>query len=945
MKFVFNENLDYQINAVNSVISLFDGQPYTTPLIEIREGGSIVPVVGNKLDLNQEAILENLEKVQEEGNLRKQPEVYLIDGPVEVEEGEFEDTSFYNFSIEMETGTGKTYVYIRTILELGKRYGMRKFIVVVPSIAIKEGTLKSLDITREHFRSLYGSLAYDFYEYSPGRLRGFADSSDIQVMVMTLPSFNKDMNVIYRTSDQLFGEAGINYVRAARPILILDEPQNMESKRSTDSFLRMKPLMALRYSATHRKLYNNIYRLTPWQAYDMRLVKRIEVASVVDVGATVDPYIEVRGIQAKGKKVTAKAVVEVMDKSNQLVRKQKTLKLGMDLEELTGHHAYDGYIVAEISRHSDYVQFENGLEIGVGEVQGGERGQVFEKQIEYAIAEHFRKQERLKDRGIKVLTLFFIDRVDNYISDDGIIKKLFDEAFNRLKSKYDMWKDLEPEDIRSGYFAKKKVGGVEEFVDSKTGESKKDEEAYNLIMKEKEILLSFPTESDDEETKRKKKVAFIFSHSALREGWDNPNVFQICTLNQTTSQIKKRQEVGRGIRLCVDQDGNRVMDERINILTVVANESYVDYVRTLQLEFDKDVYDVYRTEIEVEYGKDISELTDAERKEVMDKYGAGIVPPPPKNVDGDKALLQESVVLSTDFAELWDRIKHKTRYRVKIGTGKLIGNVVDNLNAAPIPEPKIEITKAAIVLNGAKVKEEVVGRAKPTAIDLAEGRLLPSIVDIIEENLGNSSPPLRITRKTILEMFKRSSRKEEALKNPYGWASVATRLIRNELADQISKGISYTKNGEHFDLSLITDESEVDLFQAHKVTVDTSKKKSVYSVVGCDSNVEEQFVVDLEKRDDVAVYIKLPPWFQVPTPLGNYNPDWAILMKDETTGEIEKLYLVSETKGPGWEDSLRMKEEVKVYCAAAHFGSKQYKKKGALEDVDYKVVIKAEELP
>ena len=578
MEFKFDAEQEYQINAVDAITSLLEGQPHNEIDLTFSLSGFVA--VLNKLDLSEEVLLRNLQAVQEQNGITLDTSLQAIEEHITTAEGEM-PVRFPNFSVEMETGTGKTYVYIRTILELFRRYGLRKFIVVVPSVAVREGVLKSLQITQKHFHNLYDNVPYRYYSYDSDNLaqvRQFALSDSIEIMVMTIDSFNKASNVINQSTDRLQGETPIRFVQTARPILILDEPQNMESELRIKALSQLYPLLALRYSATHRNPYNLVYRLTPYEAYRQGLVKRIEVASVVQETDANQVFLRLGGITTAKKTLTAQLAVHKLMKDGTVREHVVTIKVGDSLQEKTGRVEYEGYEISEINSELDMVMFTNGVEIEIGETQGANKEAIFKEQILYTIEEHFHRQIKLRPQGIKVLSLFFIDRVDNYRLPDSIIRRLFTQAFNELKAKYagkyPEWKEITPEQVQGAYFAQKrtKEGGIL-LEDSTSGESQKDKEAYDLIMKDKERLLSF-----------NEPVSFIFSHSALREGWDNPNVFQICTLNQTVSEMKKRQEVGRGVRLAVNQTGDRVHDEKINVLTVVANESYERYVARLQSE-------------------------------------------------------------------------------------------------------------------------------------------------------------------------------------------------------------------------------------------------------------------------------------------------------------------------------------------------------------------------
>jgi len=954
MEFRFDPNQEFQVKAIEAVCDLFDGQPRVQAAVRFKPGTLSLAAVANRLDLGEAELLDNLRNVQCRNGIRPDDRLECIEETVSTVDDQ-KCVRFYNFSVEMETGTGKTYVYLRTLLELNERYGMRKFIVVVPSIAIREGVLKTLQITERHFRDLYGNPVYRYYVYDSANLtqvRQFAQTDSVEVMVMTLDSFNKASNVIRQSTDRLQGETPLFLVQASQPVLILDEPQNMESEKAVAALAALDPLVALRYSATHRNPYNVVYRLTPAEAYRQGLVKKIEVDSVVRENEENRPYLRVEDIQTKKRTITARLTVHKLMKSGQVKETAVTVRPGDSLEKKTNRSDYAGWEIDEINPGLGSVRFANNVELKKGEEQGADREVLFDVQVRHTVEEHFRKQARLKDSGIKVLSLFFIDRVANYADKEGIIRRLFDGAFEDLKGKYPGWDDLTPEEVQAAYFAeKRRRGGVTEMLDSVSGETQADEQAYDLIMRDKESLLSFPEEGDDEETRRKKRVAFIFSHSALREGWDNPNVFQICTLNQTASIVKKRQEVGRGIRLAIDQSGERIRDDQVNILTVIANESYRRYVESYQSEIAFE----YRAEIEAQYGKAIGDLSDEERRKIEEEYGEGILPPPPRKVGEKKARLRKARVLSPEFKQLWERIKHKTRYAVRINSEELLADAVPELERAEAAPPRVTITKARMVAGDDGVFEAMQTSAAKTAATLAGRWPLPNLVDLMTDLLAHTSPPVRLTRRTLLELYRRVGEKDVALDNPHEWATTAVCIVKEKLADQLVDGIQYIRvsdvpgsdrlsSGEkRYEMRQVLDEDEVELFSKH--IVPTGTDKSIYDLVPCDSEVERKFVNDLEARSDVRLYLKLPYWFTVPTPVGEYRPDWAIVMDGPEENGKPVLYLVSETKGSPNKDELRPNEWRRIQCGAAHFGSKQFKKKGALDGVDFSVVKEASALP
>jgi type III restriction enzyme len=896
VQFKFDANQEFQISAIESVLSLLEGQPRIEAALQFAPGAGFA-AVANRLDLDDDTLLKNLQAVQTGNTLPADGALQWIEAEIETVGGS-KSVRFANFSVEMETGTGKTYVYLRTALELCRRYGLRKFIVVVPSVAVREGVLKTLHVTEKHLRELYGNVPYRYYAYdsdSLSQVRQFALSDGVEIMVMTIDSFNKASNVIRQTTDRLQGETPIHLVQATRPILILDEPQNMESELRIKALAALDPLFALRYSATHRNPYNLVYRLTPFEAYRQGLVKRIEVAGVEKEGDANQAFLRLDNIKTEKKTLTARLAVHKLMKDGTVKEQIVTVKPGDELESKTNRPEYAPFVVEEINAADGYVRFANSIELRLGEAQGANKEVIFEAQIRYTIEEHFRKQAKLKEADIKVLSLFFIDRVDNYARQDGLIRQLFLKTFNSLKEKYSDWKNADPGKVQAAYFAARRTkSGEVVYEDSKTGESEKDREAYDLILRDKERLLSF-----DEPT------CFIFSHSALREGWDSPNVFQICTLNQSVSEMRKRQEIGRGVRLAVNQAGDRVRDERINILTVVANESYERYVGRYQSELEED-------------------------------FGGGGLPPKPANArQRGCARLRKEYTLKPEFKELWERIKHKTRYAVKIDNDRLIADVIAELNNAEIRPPRLVVSKARLEADS--------GSDRFTTVHIAERRTaftdysysLPNLVEIMASLMERTTPPMRLARHTLLEIARRTKDHQGALDNPHEFATVAVQIIKHKLADQLVDGIRYEKINEWYEMTRLDD--EIPSWEDYLMPAE----RSVYDHVIFESEIEKQFVEGLEKRDDVKLYLKLPAWFTVRTPIGEYNPDWAIVMepRDEhgqPTGE-QLLYLVRETKDTTDLDKLRPDEARKIRCGAKHF-------QDAL-GVSYKIAKNARELP
>ncbi|MDA4127437.1 MAG: DEAD/DEAH box helicase family protein [Thaumarchaeota archaeon] len=901
MELKFDSTQEFQIDAVDAVVRLFDGQSKIQADIRFVEGAGFIGAP-NRLDLTEIDLLGNLQETQRISGVSISKEILSIVEAIETAGGK-KEVKFSNFSVEMETGTGKTYVYIRTALELNKRYGFQRFIIVVPSIAIKEGVLKTFQVTEKHFSDLYDRVPYRFYAYDSSNLtqvRQFCSSSNLEFMIMTLDSFNKSMteegkgNVIRRPTDRLQGAVPIHLIQETRPILILDEPQNMESERSISALAALNPLLALRYSATHRTPYNLIYRLTPADAYKQGLVKKIEVASVVREDDLNQVFISLEAVTAKKNTVSAMLIANKLFRSQSVKPTKFSVMRDDNLGEKTNLPEYKSFTVEEINPGSNTILFTNGIEVSVGESHGADKESTFEAQIRYTVEEHFRKQRRLKDLGIKVLSLFFIDRVDNYATSSGIIRRLFLKAFNELKQGNTDWGELDAEEVQAAYFAatRKKE---EVILEDSSGKSQKDEEAYDLIMKDKEKLLSFES-----------KVAFIFSHSALREGWDNPNVFQICTLNQSVSEVKKRQEIGRGVRLAVNQEGERIRDSQVNLLTVVANQSYESFVEQYQ-------------------------------QEVVEEFGVGVEhPPPPANARKPRPVkLRKEMTLKPEFKELWERIRQKTHYSVKVDTERLIDDCVKLIDSVEIRAPRVTVIKARVDLNKEGAFEALQISSARTLVDLAGRYPLPNLTDMISHILENTSPPVRLSKRTLVEIFLRTKKKHEAMDNPFEFASLAARHIRDRLTDYLVDGIKYERVNEWYEMSLFKE--EMTSWEQYVV----SCERSIYDGTEFDSDVERRFIEDLERLPQVFMYFKLPPWFTITTPVGTYNPDWAIVW-DEGEGLLKdskklKLYLVRETKGTTILNDLRPDERRKIICAQRHFGD-------AL-GVDYKVITNAKQLP
>ncbi len=857
IKLQFESRLNFQIDAINSVIELFEGS-------NVSEGvypDFIDGINSNKLNISKEMILDNLQKIQEYNEIKK---------------SEFLKTM--NFSIEMETGTGKTYVYTRTIIELAKRYNFKKFIILVPSVAIREGVKKSLEITKNHIQEIYDKISYSFYEYDSKKIntiRHFSRSNNIEILIMTVDSFNKSTNIMNNPTEKLSGKRPIEFIQKTNPILILDEPQNMESEKSKKAIDELNPLFALRYSATHRDVYNLIYRLTPVDAYKKGLVKKIEVSSVTKDDDFNNAYMACTEIKADKSKIRAKLKINKKFKDRHK-QTEITVAQSDDLYKKSNQNdEYRDFIITEINASKGIIRFSNGINIRIDQEIGGDRDEIMKLQIKETIENHMIKYEKLKKKGIKALSLFFIDKVDNFLPEDGFIRKYFDQAFNEMKKEYTSFAELEPEEVRRHYFSKMKT-------ESKMEE---DKESFNLIMKDKERLLSF----DD-------KTQFIFSHSALREGWDNPNVFNICTLNQSISEIKKRQEIGRGLRLPVSSyNGNRVYGED-NILTVIANEHYAKYVESLQNEY-------------------------------IEEYGTGQVPTISNAKRKTKLRLKHEVIEDKNFKKLWDKISQETKYIVNIDTEKFIKKCTEIINEGiSVNNVGLRVQTVQISLEEDQGIQTVWSKIGSAIKPIEKTYPITDIVDKISKETN-------LTRKTVVKIIQGLENLDLIFKNPEQYLMSIVYVIKQTISEFMVDGIKYESTNKEYNKSRFKD--IIETYSDSIVSVDNS----IYDAIVYDSEIEKNFANDAGKNQNIKLLIKLPDWFTINTPIGTYNPDWAIV-KDETDqyGKIkETLYLVRETKGVSSDRirELRESEQRKIFCAKKHFTK---------IGVNYKIVKNVEEI-
>lgn len=858
------EHLDYQKQAIDSIVDLFQGE-----ITHHQDDFSLsdkdnMRVIANELSLSKDDIFNNLKNIQTQNQLSLSDKL----------------DNLY-FSVEMETGTGKTFVYLNTIFELYQRYGWRKFIIVVPSVAIREGVLQTLNSTKAHFKDEFNSPIYHYGEYSGQKtnaLKHFATSTNIEILVMNIQSFEKESNII---NQQRENGVLMELIQATNPIIIIDEPQNISSDKRKNAIENLNPLFTVGYSATHKEIINKVYSLNPVQAFEKNLVKQIVVNSVISQDKN-NAFIELKEITNKSG-LKAKIIFDISEKQ-QLKRKAITVKLGDDLYEKSKQNPdYQGFIITGIDLENQMIKFSNGIEIARGVNMDCLRGEIMKQQIHYTIKEHLKHEKELNKDGIKVLSLFFIDKVENYRTNaQGELGKFY-EWFEEL---YELETKQSASGVHKGYFSQDKKGNAK----NSNGTTKDDNDAYELIMKDKERLLSL-----DE------PVRFIFSHSALKEGWDNPNVFQICTLNETTSVIKKRQEIGRGLRLPVNQKGERIYDEKVNILTVIPNESYEQFANSLQQEY-------------------------------IDDCGIKFEKSHLKNAKNERTVTYRFDAFTDPlFLQIWERIRHKTSYRVQFDSDELIDNASQKIHVMPkIDIPKIEIKKARMVQNSETGIEtqEIFSQSEHIQTKF----VIPDILKVLQQKTG-------LTRNTLVQILQQSGRIDEVKSNPQRFIETVAEIINDELYDLMKNGIYYQKLDKVYEQSLF----KTYKIYANQYTFNVNKMdKTIYNgVLDLDSNTENQFATDCENYDEqVAFYFKLPKKFKIPTPIGNYNPDWAVVIKKNG----EQVYFIAETKNTGDKsiqdgvvvDKLKWEERFKIACAKRFFEMN--------DEVDYQVVQKINEL-
>jgi len=980
MKIQFDANLDYQREAIESVTGVFAGQEvcqtnFTVAPLQSWEKDSLFHGteedtlgIGNRLRLLDEDIHANIRKIQLKNGL----------APTE----SFDSKDGINLTVEMETGTGKTYVYLRTVFEMNRLYGFTKFIVVVPSIAIKEGVQKSLEMTATHFKELYENVSFDSFTYDSSKLsdvRSFATSPDIQIMVINIDAFRRSFtdperenkaNIIHRAHDRMTGAKPIEFIQQTNPIVIVDEPQSVDTTtKSKEALASLNPMCTLRYSATHVEKHHMLYKLDSVDAYEQKLVKQIEVAGIDVKDGHNKAYIKLLSVNNKKSPISAKIELDVRQKNGNIKRKTVTVTSGADLLDAKysgGRDIYDGYIIEDIycEEGNEYISFTSKPDIlrlgqALGEVDPDEFKRL---QIRKTIEEHLDKELNLRPQGIKVLSLFFIDKVANYRWYDkdnnpqkGKFALMFEKEYIRTIRKPKYSKLLQGEDldtavegIHNGYFSvdKKKDSSGNEMVKDSSGRTAADESAYNLIMKDKERLLNFDS-----------RLKFIFSHSALKEGWDNPNVFQICTLNETSSVIKKRQEIGRGLRICVNQDGERVHGFAVNTLTVMANESYEQFAEQLQTEIEKEEgikfgvvekhlfanivvpgddhhHEYLGTEASKQLWEHLQEAGHIDNKgKIQDilktslKEGTLKLPDEfkphseqivsvLKKVSGSlniknhddkaKVSLNKAVYLSAEFKALWDRIKYKTTFRVDFDTDALIEKCADDIKInLQVGKARFTYRKATTTIDRGGVHTELA--RETTSVYESRAFDLPDLITYLQNETN-------LTRRTIVAIINKSERLESFKNNPQKFIEQAANIIKKQMRLFIVDGIKYHKIGDDkFYGQELFEKNE--LFGYLKDNM-VGAEKSVYDHVVYDSDIELEFATAFEQNDDIKLYAKLPSWFKIDTPLGGYNPDWAVLIEQDGK---EKLYFVVETKSTMYSAERRPEENAKIKCGYAHF--------------------------
>lgn len=996
----------YQTQSVHAIVDCFEGQPFSQGFEYRIDPGSVQAQTTQRVDyddtgfkntalaLNESQLLENIQSVQKRQNLPLSPQLVQS------------DIAAVNLDIEMETGTGKTYCYIKTIFELNKRYGWSKFIIVVPSIAIREGVYKSLEITAEHFLESYHKRAR-FFIYNSKQLHhleSFSSDASINIMIINVQAFNatgKDNRRIYEELDNFQSRKPIDVIKANRPIVILDEPQKMEGKKTLDSLKKFEALMLIRYSATHKTTHNKVYRLDALDAYNQKLVKKIAVRGISVKGlAGTNAYLYLEGIEVSKQSPVARLEFEISQGTG-IKRILRKLKKGDNLYDLSHEleQYKQGYTISDINALNDTVCFTNGIELQAGEALGDVNETTLRRiQIREAIRSHLEKEQALFKQDIKVLSLFFIDEVAKYrqYSDTGEEKgeyaQIFEEEYQQcvnelgllLQPKYHEYLNrISVEQTHNGYFSiDKRSKRIVNSSTNRTGECD-DVNAYDLILKDKERLLSF-----------QEPTRFIFSHSALREGWDNPNVFVICTLKHSDNTVSRRQEVGRGLRICVNQYGERqdnpVTVHSTNILTVVANESYKDFVAALQKDMKEALADrptlaneayfkgkvlptedgmvevsssmarqIYKYLLKNDYIDDQDQIAqtyhDNKRKTSLTPLPDELKPFQDQifiliesvfndvrllEIENDRGIKTNALnenFSKTEFKALWRRINRKAVYSVHFESSELIAKCVHTLDEKLIVKQlqyTIQTGEQRAELNYDQMRAGEVFRVQETASEYNK----TSVSSAVKYDLvGKLAEGTQLTRKTIVQILQQIQKHifAQFKMNPEHFISESIRLITEQKATSIIEHLSYNTLEETHD---------IDIFTAAQANQNLKKagdplNKHIYNYAITDSQIERKFVKELDTSREVAVYAKLPKGFTIPTPVGNYNPDWAIAFQE---GTVKHVYFVAETKGSMSSLELREIEKTKIECAKKFFNALNLVNQG--ENIKYDMIDSYEKL-
>lgn len=986
LKFKFEDSQQYQLDAIAAMTDIFTGAERADPVFAVVKGivdEGALPGMGdfggfaNPALTNVEALRENVRTVQMRNGIFVPNEKAPLDSwKVKDVTLDGVERDCPHFSIEMETGTGKTYVYLRTMMELSQKYGMRKFVVVVPSVAIREGVKKAIDQTQEHFQTLFNGSKIETFIYDSGnvnRLRDFASANTIQVMIINIQAFirgysetetddGKPSNVIYREMEVFYGKRPIDFIKAVRPIVVIDEPQSVDSgEKARGALKQLNPLCTMRYSATHANEHNLMYRLDPIKAFRLKLVKQIKVASANEVGGGTDAFVAFEKATTNASGIKAEIVINYSD-GRGFDQKSIKVKKGDDLyaksNEIAAYRT--GFKIKTINATpgSEYLELANGTRLKPGESIGGISDDIWKAQIDLTVQTHFKKEQTYGNLGVKILSLFFIDKVANYRgspfdpSIKGKVSLWFEESFKKWASspqfKHLRISKIPVEDVHKGYFSQDKKG----FIDSE-GENE-NADTYDLIMKDKERLLSL-----------EEPTHFIFSHSALREGWDSPNVFQICTLRATKSLREKRQTIGRGLRIPVNQDGERVRNNSLNVLTVVVNDSYKSFAEKLQVEYEKDcgvkfgfvtpdlIVDVVRNGV---FGDQTIDPKEAQRRaneiikwlvevEVLDNSGKVKEKFDPKDdlsveIPEEFKRLKDEILnvcagvrtknhiapvenfvlnkrkeerfKSKEFENLWKSIRSRTRYSVEFDSPTVIKMVKERLENSQI-SPKISKPKIVFELGNLEVAQGGIETEKAPVERTVSVDVRPSqVTDIIAWLVENT----RLTRKSIVEILRtvRTAKLEEVFINEQAFLEQVRSAIEHVIGDVCTKTVVYEKRTSGDDDQFLMDklfcgDEEVDLNRSVKI------EKGLYDYVVCDSDTEKIFAASLDLDKRAKLIVKLPDKYEIETPVGGYNPDWAIVLED---GEV--VYLVRETKGGTDLEKLQFpKEKMKILYGVKHF--------------------------